>query len=245
MKISPTQLVIGKHAVRRQHRHPLPHRQPFVVRWLIRRLYGLRGRSDGRRALPLVTHDGGQRTPALRRLGDEIVWEANDVLAHAVSKGAPTRVALAKLTAAGGEIDRETDRLQLMLARRDAVLAEGPHTERRLGEDGIPDFLVALRRQREHERRLRKAEKKVEGQRTLLSKLAAQEQALRAQLLEITRDTDAQVRLVGVERRARASMYLNGAVRTHRQKPLLMASLAELTPSVPEQSLESDIEGRS
>lgn len=223
--------------MRHRPRYRMPGRQLRVVRWLVHLMYTARGRRDGRRGLPDVSGDGTQPTPALRHLADEIAWEADLVVARAVSDAAATRVALAKLTAAGGGLDRENQRLQLLIERRDAVVAEGPQAGRRLGEEELPESFVLRRRQREHQKLVRKAAKKVEDQRTALSKLAAHEEVLRAQLAENAREVEAQLRLVGADRRAEASCYLNGAVRTHRHRARLMTLLPVLMPSAPGESL--------
>lgn len=228
--------------MRRGHHDRLPNRRWLLIRWLVHRVYAARGRRDGRRGLPAVSSDGATPTPTLYHLADEMGWEADLLVAQAVSDATATRVALAKLTVAGGQIDRERDRLQLLIERRAAVLSDELTGERRLGEEDLPDCVVVLRRQRERHKRLRRAEKRLEDQRTALAQLVAHEEALRTQLSESARHLEAQIRLVGAERRAEASSYLNGALRTHRQRTLLMPVLPDLLPSVPTGTLRQGFE---
>jgi hypothetical protein len=67
----------------------------------------------------------------------------------------------------------------------------------------------------------------------VISGLAAKEHALRAGLAEARRSTEAQLLLVGAERKAEAASYFNGALRTHPDRPLLSALVPELAPRLP------------
>jgi hypothetical protein len=216
-----------------------------MQRWLVHRVYAMRGRKDGRRGLPLVTDDVARKTPLLVRLGDEISCEASVIDAMAVRETAPLRVGLAKLTAPGGEIDRERDRLDRLLSRREALMTAGPETGRRLGEDALSDDLVERRRRREHERSTRRLDERIEAQRTVLSNLAARERGLEVQLAEASREVDARLRHVGANRRAEAATYLTGALRTHRHRPLLLAAIPELTPEMPSDALRRATEAHA
>jgi hypothetical protein len=200
---------------------------------MLRRAFAARGRRDGRRALPLVSIAGGQPSPALYRLRDEMIREAATLRAEEVEQTIAARVSLARLVGPAGERAREESRLQHLQARLDHIKADGPRTDLRLGEEALPLGLVQLRREREHERRLHVARKRVEDQRTAISALATKEHALRASLAEARRSTEAQLRLVGAERKTQAASYFNGALRTHPERPLLSALVPELAPRLP------------
>jgi hypothetical protein len=180
-----------------------------------------------------VSIAGGQPSPALYRLRDEMVREAAALHAHEVEETVAVRVSLARLVGPAGERAREDARLQYLQARLDDLKAQGPRSDRRLGEEDLPEGLVQLRREREHERRLRASRKRVEEQRTAISTLAAKEHALRAGLVEARRATETQLQLVGADRKAEAVSYLNGALRTHPERPLLSALVPELAPRLP------------
>lgn len=208
-------------------------RRNALVRWLVHRVYAVRGRRDGRRGLPLVSLAGGQPSPLLHRLGDDVVREVALLRALEVDDTVELRVSLAKLVGPAGERDREEQRLQHLLIRLQELQENDPDSVRRLGEEDLPEEFVQRRRRQEHERRVRSARKRVETQRTEVSKIAAKEHALRASLTEARRATEAQVRLVGAERKAEAAAYLHGALRTHPERPLLSALVPELAPRVP------------
>ena len=210
-----------------------PRREGVLSRWARHALYRSRGRRDGRRSLPLVTPETAVPTPVLDRLRDQMSREVAQLLAAEVESMVPTRVSLARLVAPEGERAREEARLHEMLVRLEEVRAGGPATDRRLGEDHLPDALVRLRRQREHERRIRAARKRVELQKSTVSGLAAREQALRAGLVEARRSTDARVQLAGAARRSEAASYLDGTLATHPQRRLLSEVALELTPRLP------------
>jgi len=159
--------------------------------------------------------------------------EVAQLRATEIEETIATRVSLARIIAPEGERAREELRLEELVEREEEVRANGPATNRRLGEDHLPETLVSLRRQREHDRRLRAARRRVELQRTVLSALAAREHALRAGLVEARRITDARVRLAGAERRSEAVTYLDGALGTHPQRRLLSEVALELTPRLP------------
>jgi hypothetical protein len=180
-----------------------------------------------------VSSDTAHPSPVLDRLRDQMSREVAHLRAAEAESTAATRVSLARLVAPAGEHAREEQRLEELQARLKEVTEAGPATGRRLGEDDLPEELVQLRREREHNRRLRAARKRVEFQKTVLSTLSAREHALRAGLVEARRSTDARVRLAGAERRSEAVTYLDGALGTHPQRRLLSEAALELTPRLP------------
>jgi hypothetical protein len=208
-------------------------RRSALVRWLSHRQYAMRGRRDGRRGLPMVLPDAHEPSPTLLRLNDAITREVDALYAEEAQATVATRVSLARLLAPEGDRAREEERLEELLARVDRFRAVGPATDRRFGEEELPDQTVRLRREREHDLRLRSALKRVEDQRTLLASLMTEEEALFAHLREARRVTDSQVHLVGAERQAEAASYLDGALATHPQRRLLSMLTADLTPTIP------------
>jgi hypothetical protein len=215
-------------------------RRSALVRWLVHRQYAMRGRRDGRRALPFVQPDAYELSPTLRQLNDAVTREIDSLRVEEAEATVATRVTLARLLAPEGDRAREEDRLEELLTRLQRVRAQSPATDRRLGEAHLPDEMVQLRRNREHERRLRVAAKRVEDQRTLLARLMADEDALFAALREARRVTESRIRLVGTERQAEASTYLDGALATHPQRRLLGVLAPELTPTLPSHHTTTD-----
>ena len=210
-----------------------PTREPLLFRWIRHRRYASWGRRDGRRSLPLVSPDTAHPTPVLDRLRDQTSQEVAQLRAVEVEETAATRLSLACIVAPAGERAREELRLEEFVARLEEVRASGPATHRRLGEDDLPEALIRLRRQREHDRRLRAARKRVETQKTVVSALAVREHALRTGLAEAQRSTDARVRLAGAQRRSEAVTYLDGALATHPQRRVLSEVALGLMPGLP------------
>jgi hypothetical protein len=217
-----------------------PGRGGALTRWVRHRMYASRGRRDGRRSLPLLSSDTAYPTPVLDRLRDQMAREVAQLRAAEVEATAASRVSLAGIVAPEGERAREELRLQELLARLEVVKATGPSTDRRLGEDDLTEAFVRLRRQREHDRRLRGARKRVELQRTVVSALASREHALRAGLEEARRSTEAQVPLAGGDRRSEAVTYLDGALGTHPQRRALSEVALKLTPRPPARLMTTD-----
>ena len=137
---------------------------------------------------------------------------------------------MAQLRGEGGVLARAELRLESMVQRLDEVIAAGVGTGRRFGEDTVPEELVAARREREYDRRVRKARKRVEDQRTVLSGLLAEEQRLLAGIEQEAAIAAARTRLVGRSRRAHSTSYLNGALGKHPDRQLLTTFLPELAP---------------
>jgi hypothetical protein len=206
-------------------------RRSPVRRWLVHLRYTIRGNIDGRRGLPLVSAEGAQRTPTLHRLAEQVAVEVETIQAEATAATSDARVAVAQLQAEGGVRDRAEQRLASMVERLDEVIAAGAETGRRFGEDALPEELVAARREREYDRRVRKARKRVEDERTVLSGLVVEERRLLASIAEGEASAAARTRLVGRSRRAHSTSYLNGALGKHPDRPLLTAFLPELAPA--------------
>jgi hypothetical protein len=205
-------------------------RRSPLRRWLVHLRYTIRGNIDGRRGLPLVSADGAQRTPTLHRLAEQVAVEVETIQAQATAATSEARVAVAQLEAPGGVLARAQQRLQSMQERLDEVIAAGVETGRRFGEETLPEELVAARREREHDRRVRRARKRVEDERTVLSGLLAEQQRLVAGIEQEVANAAARTRLVGRSRRAHSTSYLNGALGKHPDRPLLTTFLPELAP---------------
>jgi hypothetical protein len=201
-----------------------------VRRWLVHLRYTIRGNIDGRRGLPLVSSEGAQRTPTLHRLAEQVAVEVETIQAQATAATSEARVAVAQLNAPGGGLARAHQRLESMQRRLDEVIAAGVQTGRRFGEESLPEELVRARREREYARRVRKARKRVEDERTILSGLHQEEKRLLAGIEEEVANAAARTRLVGRSRRAHSTSYLNGALGKHPDRPLLTTFLPDLTP---------------
>lgn len=210
-----------------------PTRERLLSRWIRHRRYASLGRRDGRRALPLVSADTAHPTPVLDRLRDQTSREVAQLRVLEVEQTAATRLSLSCIVSPAGERAREELRLEEFLTRLEEVRASGPATHRRLGEDDLPEALIRLRRQREHDRRLRAARKRVETQKTVISALDAREHLLRTSLAEAQRSTGARVQLAGAERRSEAVTYLDGALATHPQRRVLSEVALGLIPGLP------------
>jgi len=206
-------------------------RRSPVRRWLVHLRYTIRGNIDGRRGLPLVSAEGAQRTPTLHRLAEQVAVEVETIQAETTAATSDARVALAQLRAEGGVRDRAQQRLASMVERLDEVVAAGVESGRRFGEETLPDELVTARREREYARRVRRARKRVEDERTVLSGLVVEERRLAASIAEEEASAAARARLVGRSRRAHSTSYLNGVLGRHPDRSLLTAFVPELAPA--------------
>lgn len=200
------------------------------MRWLALIRYAVRGRLDGCQGLPLVTDGTAYRSPTLQRLADEVIVEFESAKSMAQKLTAPERIELAELTATGGRQDRAAQRLATMIERLEEIEATGPQSGRRFGENHLPDEIIASRRRREHERRVKRARKRVEDERTGLSVLLSAQRRLETSIEEQLEQADSQARGVGREQRTQATTYLNGALRKHPEQALLSERTPQLVP---------------
>jgi hypothetical protein len=203
------------------------------VRWLAHTKYAVRGYLDGLRGIPLIADGTAHASPTLRRLADEVTAEREATQALGRKWTTPERMELAQLIAAGGRQDRAAQRLATMTERLEEIEATGPQSGRRFGENQLPNEIVASRRQREHERRVKQARKRLEDGRTELSELMSAQRRLETSIEEQLKQSDSQARVVGRAQQSRATTYLNGALRTHPERPLLCAETPQLMPWAP------------
>jgi hypothetical protein len=202
----------------------------LLVRTIILGRFARRGRIDGRRGLPSVSADVAFRTPTLQNLADEVAAESGAVRARHLSDTASLRVELAELSAPGGQLTRAEQRLAAMVERLKEVKATPVETGARFGEWRLTDELIGTRREREHLRRLKQALKRVEDERTALATLRSHQRHLEQTIIQAKAAAEAEARWAGAERRSQATVYLNGASRTHPRRHGLSAVTTELMP---------------
>lgn len=131
------------------------------------------------------------------------------------------------------QLHRAQDRLDLAERRLARLAAEPELAGRRMGEDALPDDLVARRRAREHAARRAGARAKVEQAKTELSEIE-KKLAVALERIELDHQLAAdRACKVHADCGAAASAYLAGAERTHSQPEALSRSAPELLPALP------------
>jgi hypothetical protein len=190
----------------------------------------LAGWREGRRGLPvLVRADSGKVTmvPTGQLLS---TWAGADARVHDVYRKLIARTGDARVELASIEPSREllNGRIDDLGAQLRHALAAGPGTDRRMGEDNLPESLVVRRRAQEHDRRIGYLRRTISEARNSLQALDSREKQLHESVRVALDAARAQARLILADADCRVAGYLKGACRTHPDPQGLAGAPAEL-----------------
>ena len=189
------------------------------------------GMRDGRRGLPVVAGDTVHGTPRLEEI-------------HTECRAHLDRLRRAVITASAADYAREVELAEHVLPRAKERLAEaelrleaarsaGIIPGRRLGEDHLPQDLVERRRDSEASRRVSRAMKRVEDERTEVRKAHGELEATRRRLQHRTHEAFAQAEQVHAWASRRATRYLHAAQRRHSDRAGFAGAFTALMPPPP------------
>jgi len=189
------------------------------------------GRRDGRRGLPVVTEADLSGTPHLAEI-------------HRTCHAHVERIRLEVLAAIAEDLVREVELerhvIPRAVERRDEaelrlndLRREGVRLGRRLGEEHLPQDLIDRRREQEAGRRLARAMKRLEDERTEVLKAQGELEVTRRRQLDMRHAAHAQVEQVHAWASRRANRYLKGAQRRHPDRATFSAVFSQFLPVAP------------
>lgn len=189
------------------------------------------GRRDGKRGLPVVAGVDPGGTPRLAEIHRTCQAHVDRIRLDVVAACAEDRVREVELEKY--VIPRALERRAEAERRLDALRREGVRPGRRLGEDRLPQDLLDRRREQEAGRRLARAMKRLEDERTEVLKAQGELEATRRRLLDMRHAAHAQAEQVHAWASRRATRYLQGAQRRHPDRATFAAVFSQFLPVAP------------